>query len=388
MSYEKLNILYTGSFRFPDGDAAALRVLGIAKLFPLSKYNVEFAGWEQNNQKESYLFQGYNCYSQNELDNKYNNIFKRLWFFIFKGNRTIKWIKSKNKYDTIILYNPPALFAFRVLLLSKRNKIKVILDLTEWYESSHLVGGKYGIVSFENMLRMRLVYPIFKNTITISSYLKKFYQNKNENQITIPPILDFSQANPNKEINDCLKFIYAGQIGKKDKIIEFIKFLPKIEEAIHIKVEFNIAGMKESELEELLDNNNCQWNKYSKFINCHGFLNREKVLKLYADNHFSILFRDNSRYAHAGFPTKSVESWSQSCPLITNNIGDLNMYTKNAQNCIITDNLFNGLINFLNELISKSDYANMRVKSFETYINNFSPDTHKEKFEIFIERLI
>jgi len=45
-------IIYTGAFKFPDGAAAAARVLGVGKALREIGYEVEFAGWEKEEREE------------------------------------------------------------------------------------------------------------------------------------------------------------------------------------------------------------------------------------------------------------------------------------------------------------------------------------------------
>lgn len=169
-----MKFLYTGAFRFPDQDAAAKRVLNVSKALP-TNIEVEFAGWEDNYKGDSvYNYQSYQCFSQGELLSK-NNIFLRLLSFLFKGWKTFNWLRKRERYDGIILYNPPFIFALTMLMYCKFKKIKLILDSTEWYESEHLIGGRYGIASIENYLRMKCAYPLFTNVIVISAFLSNIF---------------------------------------------------------------------------------------------------------------------------------------------------------------------------------------------------------------------
>lgn len=62
------------------------------------------------------------------------------------------------------------------------------------------------------------------------------------------------------------------------------------------------------------------------------------------------MFRDDKRYAHAGFPTKLVESWSMATPVICNPIGDITLYAQHGENaCIVND--INEVAKFLGDVL-------------------------------------
>jgi hypothetical protein len=106
-------IIYTGSFRFPDGDAGAARVLGIGKSRRAAGHEVIFAGWEgrgrhQDLRKNGYVYQDFSYIPQGDLPTT-----------------------------------------------SRRSGIRLIVDCTEWYASQNLSGGKFGVPFLDNELRMR-----------------------------------------------------------------------------------------------------------------------------------------------------------------------------------------------------------------------------------------
>ena len=61
-------VLITGSFKFPDKDAAALRVNSITKLFS-NEFQIYIAGWEREyNGHKKYNFDGSKCFSSGDLE--------------------------------------------------------------------------------------------------------------------------------------------------------------------------------------------------------------------------------------------------------------------------------------------------------------------------------
>lgn len=377
----KKKILYTGTFRFPNKDAAAFRVLGIAELFSKMDIFVDFAGWE--NLTEPYTFQRYNCFPQAELDSpRISNPFQRLMKFFFRGMKTFKWIKLNFNYDVFVLYNPPAIFALLMLLYAKRFGKKIILDSTEWYDSNHLIGGKYGFAALENWLRMRLIYPKFDNIICISAYLKDYFETCGcRNVVKIFPIKpnDIPTWVDTSRLNNELILFYAGQPGKKDILINFIKEIPIIQSKINRKVILHLAGPSLLDLKKLFVENDLDITPYIDNLFFHGFLERNKIFEMYRKAHFSILFRENKRYALAGFPTKGMESLVNGCPIIMNEIGDISSVAKNiSAGLLVSNSNGNDIAILIEEMVFDRSQIASRASEY------FSVDANIDLFSDFI----
>lgn len=388
---EGRTILYTGAFRFPDQDAAAFRVFSIAELFKSNGLNVVFAGWERVSGGDTqYRFCGYDCFSQDEFRSGLVHPAKRLFGFLFRGHKTVRWIwKNRIRFSAIVAYNPPALFAISLLFIGKLVGFKVVLDSTEWYESDHLPGGSYGLASIENWFRMNLVYRLFSHVICISSFLEKHYNGKNV--INIPPLLPsgnlITSTKPDLRLG--ISLIYAGEAGNKDRLTKFIAALPAVNHEIRVPIQLHLVGINWQELSELLGKHSLNPDLFSSFVVCHGRIPREEVLKLYSQCHFSVLFRENKRYALAGYPTKAMESWATGCPIITNAVGDLSRISVNGVNAFVLEEfqLERQLPVLLNQVMSDQRYAQMTQSARNTAMDFFSPSIYKSRFSIFADAI-
>ena len=394
-------VIYTGAFRFPNGDAASQRVLGIGKSLRSVGYDVIYCGWEQQPRKEDltngkYYYEGFEYYSQAELDIVNKNIFQKTYNFVFKGLRTINWIKhyiKKEKIDYIISYNANSLFLLILFLLCKRNNIKMIGDCTEWYGANHLPGGKFGIPNLDNNLRIKTIYPLIKNVIVISSFLKTYLDKKRCHTIIIPPLVDLKEEKwINSNIMDStlskpvIKLIYAGDPGNKDLLQNIFDVL-EIVNKHGTKFIFNVLGVKKEYF----------INKYFKseldipsYINCYGRVPLNEVPKYYKQNNFSILIRENKRYANAGFPTKLVESLSAGIPIIVNDTSDITNYIKNNINGFVVSNgKIQSILDCLSkiELIEQDVFNRMKIEAINTAINNFDYTNYNEKIKLYIQNL-
>ena len=386
-------IIYTGSFRFPDKDAASQRVLNNGKVFRKAGYHVVFFGWEKKERQKDivknndYYYEGFKYSSQNELDRGFKNPFLKLKNFVFRGRKTLSNIKKhikKNKIDYIVAYNANSYFLYKLFQLSKNNNIKLICDCTEWYEPEHLPGGKYGLANFDNNLRINKLYPLIKNVIVISSFLEKYLEKQGCNTITIPPLVDLDEekwgfnsceVKPN---NDKIRLIYAGDPGKKDLLNPFFEALKEINKK-YIRIEFTILG---SNKENIHTNYFNDYKDVPIYIKCNGFVSMSEVSSIYRTSHFSVLLREDKRYAHAGFPTKLVESLSSGVPLITNNTSDIKKYINEGRNgFILNDNSTEGVIQCFKNILTlpKEKLQEMSENSKKAAQKNFDFNSYTDK---------
>ncbi|ELY4159987.1 glycosyltransferase [Cronobacter turicensis] len=382
-------VFYTGMFRFPDIDAAGKRVHKIVDMLNHIEEceSIIVGGWEQGSEAEIKINDKTSYRSFSILDKKKKSKIGKLINFLFMGMQIIPWmISNKEKYSHIFVYNTPFLFSLTVLILSKIFNKKIILDSTEWYESEHLVGGKYGAASIENWCRMHLAYPLFKNVIAISNFLEKFYSRTGKNIIKIPPLNSEFQSpkieNESAETAEGLILLYAGSPGKKDRLDHFIGELLESEKALSV-IKFYIAGITRESFLELYPayyQNQYALDKICIFL---GRLKMTEIFSLYKKTDYCVFFRENKRYAIAGFPSKYVEAISFGVPVITNPVGDIG---SELQFTGISYQPKEDDINNLIELAveKKDQYTPMLKNVFE---KNYSTRANLKKFKEFIKRI-
>lgn len=341
-----MRIIYTGSFRFPDKDAASQRVLGIAKALRENGAEVMFCGWEQKPREidrvgNYYLYQNFKYFSQSELDQRTNNYFQRIYFYLTLGNKTIKWLKQfvkLTKITHIIAYHGTSIFLLKLIYLCRKHDIKLVADCTEMYKPSHMRGGYFGLPNIDNQIRVKLIYPKIKFIIVISSYLKNLLNQRGCNTIVIPPLVDINQVKWQRKI-DVLdlssqykkKIIYIGDPGEKDLFIPILNALNHLNKEKKL-IQLLIVGMSSEEFSKHYFSKDLS---YKNFVKCFGRVEMHEVPKYFHYADFSIIIRNNEEYANAGFPTKLVESLASGIPVMTNSTSDIKNY-------ISTD--FNGIL--------------------------------------------
>lgn len=376
------SILYTGAFRFPDGDAAAFRVFAVGSLLAQLGHVVDFAGWESG--VAEYEYQGHRCIPQSEFRQERKNPVTRLLGFLLRGRRTLAWLRASPRYDIVIAYNPPALFALLLLAYGRRHGVKVVLDSTEWYDSRHLPGGRFGPAALENWCRMQVCYRYFRYAIVISTFLERHL--KGSHTVLIPPLLPPSASLATRnDPRDGIRLLYAGEAGRKDSLCRFIAALPALATS-GISVELHLAGMTGEQLADLLRAQGIP-TALAESVHCHGRVSRARVLELYGHSHFSVLFREDARYAWAGFPTKAVESMASGCPLITNAVGDLASIAVHLDNAIVVAeaDASSVLPGLMVRLIADGAYPLMSQRAAHTAERRFGLERHRDAMRHFLE---
>ena len=380
---DSLSVFYTGMFRFPDQDAAGKRVKNltsaIERLENVSEVIV--GGWEQGEKLEQRITRTTTSFSFSILDKKRKFKLQKLFGFLFMGFSIIPWMyHNRKRYSHIIIYNTPFLFTLSCILICKLLRKKLILDSTEWYESEHIIGGKYSAASLENWCRMHLAYPLIRNVIAISSYLEKFYKNDKSNVTIIPPLTDkVSDTNTRglSAVND-VTLLYAGSPGKKDRLDHFIYELIKSDK-INRTVKFYVAGVSKSAFLEQYPKCNVNIERLDEICIFMGRIPMSAVNALYHEIDFCVFFREHKRYALAGFPSKYVEALSNGVPVITNGIGDITIDFPDA------GILFEPGIDNIDKLIDEAFLRKTEFRESTQFIfkNKYSIDANMKKLQIF-----
>lgn len=325
-------IIYIGGFELPNKNAAAQRVIGNSYALKELGYEIIFLGISKkeknlDNFKQFDDFKYYEkLYPQNSIQ----------WLsYLTSVKDTIKIIKKHKKIDILICYNYPAIALWRLKNYCKKNNIKIIADVTEWYQGEGNIIHRC-LKNLDTFLRMKIIHFKLDGVIAISRFLENFYK-KEINTIYIPPLVNKNENKwksemniSNKEDNTILCLTYAGSPGKnKDKINKILRFLY---ESNFDSFQLNLIGFtKDDFLKEYPQEKSIVNNISSKII-FWGRISHLEVLKILKKSDFSIFFREVNRVTMAGFPTKFSESISCGVPVITTKTSDLCNYLQEGIN--------------------------------------------------------
>lgn len=371
------NVLYIGGFKLPDKNAAAHRVLSNSKIFVELGYKVVLLGLSDDmvkNEKVRALHSHIPNIHMFELPYPTNGI---AWFKqLFDPSLIVQFIeKFKPKY--LVLYNYPAFTHLLLLGTIKKYKIKVIADCTEWYglDEGNLI--KKVVKNADTFLRMYYTNRITNGLICISRFLEEFY--KDRKTILLPPLVDTEEdrfISLHREIEEhTINFIYAGQMGKKDKINDVLRILSDLRKEGFLKFRFNVVGITEK---DFIENNFVNYNY--EFVSFHGRLSHSLVLAKVAASDFVIFIRENNRVNNAGFPTKLVEAISCGTPVITNKTSNITDYIVESKNGYLLEEDVEKISNKLKKILflSKNEIEMLKQNClqnnpfyYKDYILNF-----------------
>lgn len=375
------NIIYTGAFRFPSGDAAASRVLNNAKILRNIGYNVIFISFggspvdTDKNIDGCYYHQGFRYINTHDIDVKQCNIIKRIKRFIYSGRKALSVISNIiSEVEYVIAYQPSLYFTMQMKLLCEQLNKKFITDLTEWYAPNEFPGGIFAPPALINEWNMRFTQKMIKNKIVISSFLDNYYQSSNN--ILLPPLVDSSEKKW-QSFKDVLppfnglRLIYAGTPGKKDSIGTMLNsVISCIKEGLELQ--FVLVGVTEKDVSCYVKHDLSSLS--SNLIFC-GKVPQSDVPAYYHASDFSILLRRRTRKNMAGFPTKLAESMMSGCPVILNYTSDIDKFVQDGCNgFVLSDSSYTQLKNLLYKLVELPREEIIQMKSN-------SQKCGKEKFD-------
>lgn len=337
-----MKIVYIGSFRLPNFDAAAARVLNVARALRLAGHEVSFISWGGEERERDlcpdgkYRVDGFEYVVTHELPSNEGAI-KRVMNKLTRGRKTKRLLREQlGSYDAIITYN--CNLSRWLIGFTKRHHLKLINDITEWYDNNELIVIDRLLYAWNMYHTQKRV----KNKIVISSYLDRFYSATHN--IVVPATCDASEAKWQQGAAkakekagefDGITLIYAGNPARKDAVHYAINAVQRlIDEGENVR--FLIVG---AERERYLKNYSdlLSMKELSERIQFLGRVPQDEVPSYYALADFMVLLRKPTRKSNAGFPTKFSESFTSGTPVIANLTSDLGKYLKDGETGFIVD---------------------------------------------------
>jgi len=389
----KQTLAYVGPFSFPNGGAAARRIIGIAKALQSLNFRVVVGSGQCNDEApKDNRYDGVDVYSLNERTaEKYPTFIKHIFYFGM-GKKTVAWLESlEQKPHAVILYSGYSPYLLRLIPWCRKNKIPLIFDAVEWYDPPSLVKGLLNPYYWNIELAMRFLIGKTNNVIAISKYLQNYYQFKACNTVRMPPTLDIGNIHANFEPSNSpfLTLGYTGNPGHKDSLDNVLSAILDLDENGK-RIRLNIAGITEKQLLDFPALKNRSLVSLPDCLECLGVVSQVKALDIIRNADFSVLLRPNRRYAKAGFPTKFVESFSVGTPVIANFSSDLSEYLQDGENGIVCeDESSTSLILALNKALSLKyeQLKKMRVNAREMAAESFDISSKRDSLINFLGQL-
>jgi glycosyltransferase involved in cell wall biosynthesis len=387
MSKEEKLVAYVGPYSFPSGGAAARRIYGNCISLKEAGYKVVIASGQISANKAD-EYNGISVISLNErLYEDLPRALKHL-MYLNAGKKTIEWLENLDvKPHAIILYSGYSPYLIRLIPWCKKNKVKLVFDVVEWYDAPSLLHCFFSPYYLNIELAMRWLNKKCGSLIVISEYLKDYYSENVERLVKIPPTVDCSAVNARVSCEECniIRLVYAGNPGRKDSLSLIIQAVQAISNSGK-KIELHIAGVADCDLGRYMKASASDKSQLYNAVFCHGVLCHEETLELVRSSHYSIVIRPLIRSVQAGFPTKFVESFAVGTPVIANITSDLELYLKNKVNGLVcVDSSLESIEKVLNECFSIANYSEMRVQARETAENYFDAKNYSDDFKKIIE---
>lgn len=329
----------------PSGNAAAQRVTALCQALEKYGHSIDVAGL---NETPTPITLRTSCGSRmtRYLNFKYPKTLREKFNHLLSMT-DFESLIDRNQYDMLVCYNHPGISTLKILSSRKKWGYKVILDLTEWYDSNN--GGiVFKFAKWMDVaIRMRVAARYADGLILASRYLDRNYQELNEKIIvpTLVPALPKSVDQVTQGVLSDRKLVitYAGKpfdIGKRqrdpgkfkdriDLIVDaFLKIKPE-------KALLQVYGISKEEYVSHIPCHSEMINNISS-VKFYGKREQAEVVKAIENSDYTIFIRDDKRSNRAGFPTKLSESFEAGTPVITNEVGDAPVYVNDSNGFLVS----------------------------------------------------
>lgn len=150
------------------------------------------------------------------------------------------------------------------------------------------------------------------------------------------------------------------------------------------KVIFDVIGPSADTIKNMIK---CD-NPVQYGINCHGRLSHENTLSIVKKADFSVLMRENKRYAKAGVSTKFVEAMSLAVPSICTAVGGTDAFVSDGvDGFLIKDNSVYEILGKLELIVNmdSSEILQMKLNALNKAKHVFSEDQYFEVTKLFLK---
>lgn len=300
--------------------------------------------------------------------------------------RALKFISP----DIIILYELNSIVVEeRIRAYCKKHNIRLIIEVTEWMEVENRKEIATRGIVWQKDIQKRYIDKRCGNIIAISEFLYEHYRNQGCNVIKLPPLVyDFADKNQIFRDRDVVKLhqvklVFAGTTDFKDYLEPMLKAIRKINNN-EIKIIFDVVGPSPDAIESMLE---CS-SPTQYGINCYGRLSHENTLSIVRKADFSVLMRENKRYAKAGVSTKFVEAMSLAVPSICTAVGGTDAFVSDGvDGILIKDNSVHEVLDKLVQIVNmdSSKILQMKLNALNTAKQVFSEGQYYNVAKCFLE---
>lgn len=370
---------------FGKSNASVFRVLNMCRIFDSGiGYDVSVIG--KSTSDDEYMIGGIKC--RNLRHGK--SLFSKALFLFTSPFRLLREIGRLGRPDVIVTYFMYGLPLFLLIRYCRRNNIRLICDVVEWYEYAFL----------KNKLEIPAVHWTMTQlnrqadgVIAISRFLEAYYKPALPT-LFVPPVFHggclLSENGDTPGLFDpaYLNLIYAGVSGKKDLLNHVIEGVTILSRA-RVRVRLHIIGATKDMIERMYD-----MRLDESSVICYGHMTRDQLLPYLRHADFSVILRhEDRRYAKAGFSTKFVESFCCGLPVIANASGDMGCYLKDGYNGYLVDghgaNEFAEAVSRIIDKAAPDHYrGEMKRNAARTFMDNFNADAYTNQLAAYLDSIL
>lgn len=382
-------IVFITKAKFPDENAFATYVGGIASVFKMPGYDVFCIGNGNSGfEKESEAYFG--KYVSLRFDNC-NSLFSKAKNQLFLEKRIFNFVKKSFKEPSHIFFSCDFSLSFykKVKQLFDNKKTKFSFIITEEFTKDEF--EKYTVLSKRALkINHHFIYEYNDDNdsfITISKYLFKKLSDRNLKCVYVPFCFNFSYISSNRKItktHDGINYIYCGSPENKDLLPIILQAFSSLgEKAKANNIHLNVVGVDN---EWALKHNVASID--NSVISFQGRQNKQFVFDAYSLSDYSILIRDeNKTFAKAGFPTKISESMVLGVTPITNLTSNLSDYLNENNSIIVNGYDVDDVLKAIEFSIKDFKNNNARKEcALKTAKENFDIEKYKDTLLSLISR--
>ncbi|HAV51028.1 MAG TPA: group 1 glycosyl transferase [Brevundimonas sp.] len=326
-------IVYVGPFAFPEGGAAARRILGNAQSLVAAGYQVlVLSGQQAPGDAVHALGDGIFLASTSERDAEHLPNLLRLTRYVTMGAKSRDWLaRLEARPAAVILYSGYTPYILQLRGWCRRAGVPLIFDAVEWYTAASPLGFATSPYLWQTELAMRVLIPRLDGLIAISRWLEDHYTRAGLPVVRVSPTLAV-KATPVGQggDGDRLSLVYAGTPGRKDLLDVLLRAVATVDPNGE-RLRLDIYGPSAEDLKAY------GLAVVPPSVTAHGPVAQATAMAGVARADFSVLLRRPDKVATAGFPTKFVESLAVGTPVIATLTSDLADHLVDGQNGLVCD---------------------------------------------------
>lgn len=378
-----LNIVYTGSFQFPEGLAGTKRVKNILQEHNCSVKVLLIANSRKNTPIG--IFHGIPFFTIFRAKKSINNL---LLFipFIISGIIKLHQFFEKDRRNVFYVYSGINIENLWLILLSKLIGFRIIVDIVEDFSlNEERVSTWRSIKIRSNIFFERFLPLLSSGIIVISKYLEQKFNHPRYREL---PVIEIPVSAGNLKLSGKSghaipgknNILYSGTYGIKDGFEFFLKAIAKLvinDNNFHLILTGNPSDQIHAAISKYqLDNN-------TTFT---GFLEEDQYYLLLNSCSVHCMTRIDSPYANAGFPFKLGEYMASGVPVVATKISNVADFIEDGKNGLLIDpNNVEQIVKAILRIINQPELAdNLGQNGRKTAERYFNPKIQAKLIEDFL----